>query len=409
MTRRAQLRAVVSSFAIATAAATCSTPTDPDWLIGTWTFESSVESTVTCSAGPPIKVKIGGAIARISEVAGGVELELGCRCRLRMTADGRLTESGQACTLVGAQSGPMDMEIDARVDTFTLAPDGAGGLTSTVRGNAVPNQLAQVNMPSPCGFELGGPLARGEVERPRCGDDRTAVGVLTRSGVCPLRTGIDGVVIVMGNEPDSGCAAEAGDLGESASISANAVKSLPPCRPGAAPADRATTTFNFCRVDGSLFKPFVADGTQGNSYALLRLGEDCPPGGVKVSRYINNPDGVRTNATLGNIGPNQCSNVPGTFSQLEFCLFQAQEDGAPVRERFPDLGFAFGVFHDYEGFQPPWVIGKKWLRTDDENSGGDRYLGADGVLTDGTEIDGLKKMVEDVGDNDTVFDLAFVQ
>jgi hypothetical protein len=412
MTRRAQLRAVFCSFALATAAAACSTPTDPHWLVGTWTFESGVDAMVTCSAGPPIKVRIGGAIARISEVVGGVELELGCRCRLRMTAEGGLTESGQACTLVGAQSGPMDTEIAARVDTFTLAPDGAGGLTSRVRGSAVPNQLAQVNMPPSCSFELDSPLARDEVERPRCGDDRTAVGVVAvaRSGVCPLRTGIDGLVIVIGNEPESGCAAETGDLGETTVLPANAVKSLPPCRPGAAPADRATIAFNFCRVDGALFKPFVADGTQGNNYALLRLGEECPAGSVKVSKYINNPDGVRSNATLGNIGPNQSGNVPGTFTQLEFCLFQAQEEGAPVKEGFPDVGVAFAVFHDYEGFQPPWVIGKRWLRTDDENSGdGNRYLGPDGVLTDGTEIDELKKMIEDIGNNDTVFDLAYVQ
>ena len=77
---------------------------------------------MTCSLQPPIKVKIGGSIVRLSETAGGVELELGCRCRLRMTADGALAGGGQACALVGANSGPMDTEIVARIDSFTLAP-----------------------------------------------------------------------------------------------------------------------------------------------------------------------------------------------------------------------------------------------------------------------------------------------
>ena len=153
-----------------------------------------------------------------------------------MTTDGALAGDGQACTLVGANSGPMDAEIAARVDTFTLAPAGAaGGLTSMVRGSAVSNQLTQINTPPSCAFEFGGPLTRDDAARPRCGDDRTAVGVWARSGVCPLRTGIDGVVIAMSNEPDSGCAAEAGDLGESGAITSSAVKSLPPCTPGAAP------------------------------------------------------------------------------------------------------------------------------------------------------------------------------
>jgi hypothetical protein len=387
----------------------CSTPTDPAWMIGTWTFESGVEASVTCSLQAPIKVKIGGSIIRVSETADGVELELGCRCRLRMTADGALAGGGQACTLVGASSSPMDMEIVARVDGFTLAPGAEGSLMSTARGSAIPNQLAQVNTPPSCAFELGGPLVRDEVERPRCGDDRTAVGVWGRSGYCPLRTGVDGAVIVMSNEPSSGCAADAGDLGESGNIPSSAVKILPPCKPGAAPTKRATTTFSFCRVDGALFKPFVADGTQGNSYAVLSLGEDCPPGSVKVSKFINNPDTVRSNATLGNIGPNQCTNLPGTFTQLEFCLFRTQEDGVPVEQGLPDLGFPFGVFHDYDRFQPPWVLGKMWRRTDDENSSAaNSYSGSDGS-PDGAEVDELKRMVEDLPNNDTVFDLALVQ
>ena len=102
--------------------------------------------------------------------------------------------------------------------------------------------------------------------------------------------------------------------------------------------------------------------------------------------------------------------MPGTFTQLEFCLFRTEEDGVPVRQGFPDLGFPFGVFHDYEGFQPPWVVGKLWRRTDDENSSSaNRYSGPDGVSSEGTEVDELKRMVEDLPNNDTVFDLALVQ
>jgi hypothetical protein len=35
---------------------------------------------------------------------------------------------------------------------------------------------------------------------------------------------------------------------------------------------------------------------------------------------------------------------------------------------FPNLGGAYGVFHDFEGFQPSWVISKRWAYSDDEDS-----------------------------------------
>ena len=73
-----------------------------------------------------------------------------------------------------------------------------------------------------------------------------------------------------------------------------------------------------------------------------------------------------------------------------------EEDGVPVKRGFPNLGFSFGVFHDYEGFQPPWVVGKLWRRTDDESSSGvNWYSGPDGS-SEGPEVDELKRMVEEL-------------
>jgi hypothetical protein len=113
---------------------------------------------------------------------------------------------------------------------------------------------------------------------------------------------------------------------------------LPPCKPDATPANRATTRLSFCRVDGQLFQRLPADGMQGNTYALLRLGDECPAGAVPVAKYINNADELKTNGSLGDIGPNQSGNATGTFTQLEFCLFRADEQQAPSRSALPRAG-----------------------------------------------------------------------
>jgi hypothetical protein len=44
-------------------------------------------------------------------------------------------------------------------------------------------------------------------------------------------------------------------------------------------------------------------------------------------------------------------------------------------QEFPDLGFPYAVFHDFDSPAPGWVISKRWLRTDDANFGeANQYL-----------------------------------
>ena len=111
------------------------------------------------------------------------------------------------------------------------------------------------------------------------------------------------------------------------------------------------------------------------------------------------------------LGDNQSGNLDGTFTELEFCLFREAGAGTDVQSAFPDLGFHYGVFHDFEGFQPPWVVAKFWRRSDDEGSSAPNsytHRGPDGPRSEGAEVDALKRMVEDAPGNDTVFDLTLV-
>jgi hypothetical protein len=35
---------------------------------------------------------------------------------------------------------------------------------------------------------------------------------------------------------------------------------------------------------------------------------------------------------------------------------------------FPDLGFPYAVFHDFEGPQPAWILRKRFVFSDDSNN-----------------------------------------
>jgi hypothetical protein len=87
---------------LAGAASACSTPSDPYWLLGTWEFETQTNVTVSCGGAPPLDFEIGGSVVSLTETASGVELDLGCRCRLRMSGGGELDGGGQSCALLGA-------------------------------------------------------------------------------------------------------------------------------------------------------------------------------------------------------------------------------------------------------------------------------------------------------------------
>jgi hypothetical protein len=408
MTLDLPLRRCCLALVIATA---CASPPDPYRYVGTWTFEPGSAVEVTCPGAEAIPAPIAGTVVKLTETASGIELDLGCRCRLQLSGDGTLAGAGQPCAVTVEPSGTR-FRVAASIDGWTTIadPSDATVLRGSGQGTATPTQIDGALAPT-CRFTLQGQLKKTDVLRPHCGDERTAVGVFRR-GVCPLGAGTDDVTIAMANDPSTGCAAVLGDSGEPAWLPPQALKRSPACVPNSTSRERATTRLTFCRVDGQLFKPFPGDGTPGSSYALLQLGERCPHGSVSVAKSINNDDELRRNGFLGEIKPNQSSNggQTGTLTKLFFCLFPpAEEAVSETLSAFPELGFLYGVFHDFEGFQPSWVLAKHWLRSDDESSTEhNAYFGPDGVSSEGAFVEGLKEMIDDLG-NDTTFDVARVR
>jgi hypothetical protein len=397
------------SFAVlqALALSACDAHPDPGRLTGTWAFTDDAAIVVTCmNIGGELTMPIGATPVHLRETQSGVELDFGCRCRLALTRDGTLTSAPQSCKLMIRGLGDRPYHVDATILSWTTRPDGASPdtLYASASGDDFVTAIDADDLM--CGFRLEGQLTRTESLRPSCGEDRTAVGVYTVGPPCPLGAGTDGVVIDMGDDLTTGCTAVAGDLGEPSNPPPEAVKSPPPCVPGG--AKRSTTRLSFCRVDGQLFKPFI--GNQAFAYAVLKLGQQCPPGAVDVIKDINNDDAARQNGALGDLGPNQSH---GAATQLHFCVFPAVDDpNVDTLSSFPNLGFVYGVFHDFEGFQPPWVRAKHWKLSDDESGGTlNEYSLLDGSR-EGAAIDLLKRMVEDVpptSRNDTMFDFAVVR
>lgn len=126
------------------------------------------------------------------------------------------------------------------------------------------------------------------------------------------------------------------------------------------------TTFHFCRVDGSVFGPLRRSSPKSSSYAVLKLGDDCPAGSTEFVRYFDNEDDGNENGWRSEKGiePNR-SNHRGT--RLHFCLFVGEED-VPAMAAFPEVGFPYGVFAG-PSFDPGSVVEgmRGWLETDDED------------------------------------------
>jgi hypothetical protein len=122
------------------------------------------------------------------------------------------------------------------------------------------------------------------------------------------------------------------------------------------------TTIEACRVDGRNFKAMTTSSASTSKfYAVLKLGQDCPNGSQEFSRYIDNEDDNNNNDHSGPIAP----NVSNDNTTLKFCLFRYSASN--TMSSFPDLGMPYGVFHDFDGSQPSWVIQKRWVRSDDED------------------------------------------
>lgn len=179
------------------------------------------------------------------------------------------------------------------------------------------------------------------------------VGVIPGAGeVCPA--GSDEVIIRMDDEDTGNTSSRNGWVGKT---NAN--------------EGQANTRLYFCRVDGTLFRPFstIADlGNMRDDYAVLKLGTACPPGSVQFSRFFDNEDTSNTNFFAGNIAP----NVSAANTRLFFCAFRAAQLNDPTINEFPILGpgFSYGVFGPEDFEHTPDLLAHPigTIRTDDEDT-----------------------------------------
>jgi hypothetical protein len=151
--------------------------------------------------------------------------------------------------------------------------------------------------------------------------------------------------------------------------------------------DGGNTTFRFCRVEGSNFKPKTTlAGDTANFYAVLSLGTNCPTGSSRVRYFIDNENDQNINSSSGSIAPNTVGNPNYSSTSLYFCVYRSS---ATTMAAFPELGARYAVFHTWDVTkQPGWVISKHANYTDDEDDGNHNTVTGDaGVVAE------LRKMV----------------
>jgi hypothetical protein len=295
-------------------------------------------------------------------------------------------------------------DVIATVSDWEIDLDPTGpSLTLTACGNANASKFEPrlgMTTPIPTGFTINGTLSPVPDRVSHCGDDQSAVGVVPYFaggfGECPIGAGFEGVEIFMFDEEDPTCASQSGAAGEPPWAYPEAAKDPPPTCPTNVPF----TPLLFCRVDGSIFSAATSGGP-AYDYAVLKLNGDnpCPNGSEEVMRHVSNEDNTDLSFYAGRPEPNRVivDATLGQFTELHFCVFRAVSspgggDAGVVAgaDPFPDLGFPYAVFHDFDGFQPPWVIRKAWLRSADEVPRNDDYY----CPPSGAATESLMAMVE---------------
>lgn len=130
------------------------------------------------------------------------------------------------------------------------------------------------------------------------------------------------------------------------------------------------TRFNLCKVDGNKFKPLSNYDEIQWHYALLKLGEACPPGSTEFGKKTDNEDTTNSNSNTGNIWPNSQNTDVTNF---RFCLFRngtPESPGVlsvPTMSAFPDVGFPYGVFAG-ASFSTNFALSMGHIYSDDENT-----------------------------------------
>ncbi len=381
---------------------------DLSGFVGTWTIQGGSQVQASCASLGTVVEGLSGARASVYPgTTTDLVFDLGCRCTIGLDVTGsRATLSGpQSCLVI-----PHGAELSGEIGALTLDRASDGTLTLSFSGadGAFSNRDG-----SGCALSsLSGAatLVRAGTQVVSCGDEQTAVGVLpyaARDTIdCPFGAGVEDLRITMADEEQAPCSDATGSRGEGHWVLPDDPPRGPPvCTPA------HVTSLTFCRVDGALFKSLTTALSPDQYYAVLKLGSVCPNGSIEIDKTIDNEDQPAdggASSSLGQLGPNEVLNDPvlGTITKLAFCYFRGAASPDAVMPAFPDLGFPYAVFHAYAGTQPPWVIVKRWIYSNDEDdqNGADHY-----DTTDASILPEFQGVIENPQSNNTVFNLARVR
>jgi hypothetical protein len=128
-------------------------------------------------------------------------------------------------------------------------------------------------------------------------------------------------------------------------------------------ANVSNTGVRVCKVDGRQFFPrSTSTGDIAQHYAVLSLGLECPNGSQRVQYRIDTQDPARYNNITGPGAPNTVDNYN---AYLYFCVFRGGSNAA----QFPNLGRAYGVYHNFDiQYQPSWAWYKRLQISDSEDT-----------------------------------------
>jgi hypothetical protein len=382
---------------------------DPLPFTGTWTCATGSKLTTMCQGVPLNEVLDGTPLAIRAAAGSDLTLDIGCACALPLTVSASDPNLATLTAPTTCQFVFGEFDITVAVESLTLRLT-AGTLELELQAGAT--------RAAPIGdcesSSITASLLKTSDAVRGCGPDATAVGVVPyapRDSIpCPFGAAREGVIVFNHDEDDTVCLQQTGALGEGLWVLPQSSKYDDlQCRPRDPAASRTITYMSFCRVDGRPFKPLTTDPSATEQfYAVLKLGDEpCPNGAVEMIRRMDTEDWENGSAAVGRLGPNQIVNqIDSTATVFHFCYFRWAETAADTMTTFPDLGFPYAVFHDFEGPQPLWVTLKRWLYSSNESSGNKSDLSS--PVGDSQAVGQFERIVERP-DNATFFDMARVR
>lgn len=395
-------------------------PPNSDLLpfLGVWTYEMDAEGNLPAIGGcgvPPEPLE-GVSPALVDDA--GLKLVMGPGCRLSFDVrDGiaELQTPDQTCDLsLGLTT------ASGSFSSFMIEPIDEDHLRTTAQGGG---DIFVDDLPIPLacdGVALSGQLRKQGP--PPAAFPEYAVGVVaaaaTAPAFCPSGWNRAPVTIRMDDEDDSRCGAESDDRHEGTWLLPSARKYPNECQ-----IKRDLTQLDICRatVDEDAFRPLTTDPSAvEHFYATLAFDDQCPRGATRITKIIANEEtdndsmtSVPTPLRPAFFAPNSITTNAELKSstQLVFCYFQWAETDADTMDAFPDLGFPYAVFHDFEGRQPGWVLRKRWQLSDDANAQGtpgtaNRYVPSPETRV---VVRDFQAIIEDTSGFNTYFDMARVR